>query len=340
MKQAFSILLILICFHQKAFLQNVVYSKLQFTSKEKERVSIDSIYNYSFSAFDSAGKGISYSVEKLPSWLRFNAVDHSISGKAATAGQYLVHLMASTNDTVVHQRFMLTVYNKRTKNILALGNSITNGTNKFNSYRRDLWQLLHSANYNFDFIGSWNKHHIGGDVPDPDFDMDHDGHSGWTAQDILSPPDWDKQRGNLTTWIETYTPDIVLVELGTNDVFQCVPAKDAMHSISEIINILRNKNPHVKIFLAQIPPLGAQWADKKLCGTDTAYSKSIDIFNKQIVKLAAEKNTNVSKVITVDLFTGVHPATDMYDDIHPNDTGEKDMAERWFKAISKYLQKL
>lgn len=340
MKKTSLIILTLICFQQKAFLQNAAYSKLQFTSKEKERISIDSIYHYKFNAFDSAGKSISYYVEKLPSWLKFNVHDHSISGKAVKPGQYMIHLLASTNDTIIHQRFMLTVFNKNTINILALGNSITNGTNRFNSYRRDLWQMLHHANYNFDFIGSWNKHHMGGEVPNPDFDMDHDGHSGWTTHDILSPPGWDSTRGNIHIWIQTYTPDIVLVELGTNDVFQCVPVKEAMNNISEIIDILRNKNPHVKIFLALIPPLGAQWADKKLCGNDTTYIKSIEIFNKNVSRLASEKNTDISKVITVDLFTGVHPATDMYDDIHPNDIGEKNMAESWYKAIKKYLNKI
>lgn len=321
-------------------MQNAMHSKLQFTSREKNRVSIDSMYYYQFSAIDSSGNSFSFSVGGLPSWLIFNAVEHSISGKPSKPGQYMIHIAASTSDTTVHQRFMLTVYNKKTRNILTLGNSITNGTSKYDSYRRRLWQLLHKGNYNFDFIGSWSLHHMGGAVPDPDFDMDHDGHSGWTTRDILNPPDWDRIRGNINVWIQSYTPDIVLVELGTNDVFQCIPAKEAMNNISSIIDILRNKNPHVKIFLAQIPPLGAQWSGKKLCGTDTSYSKSIEIFNNHIVKLAAEKNMPVSKVITVDLYTGVHPATDMYDDIHPNDIGEENMAESWYKAINKYLQKL
>ncbi len=340
MIRAALILWMLICFQQNAFLQNISHSKLQFISKENERASIDYTYHYNFNAFDSSGNTISYSVGELPSWLRFDIVDRSLSGKPVQPGQYMIHLLASTEDTIVHQRFMLTVYDRNTINILALGNSITNGTNEFNSYRRDLWQLLHNANYNFDFIGSWNRHHMGGEVPNPDFDMDHDGHSGWTTHDILSPPDWDKQKGNLDTWLQTYTPDIVLAELGTNDVFQCVAAKDAMKNISSIIDILRNKNPHVKIFLAQIPPLGAQWADKKLCGTDTSYSRSIDIFNKQVIKLAAAENSAVSNIAAVDLFTGVYPETDMYDDIHPNNIGEKHMAESWYKAINKYLKKL
>ena len=122
MKKTSLIILTLICFQQKAFLQNAAYSKLQFTSKEKERISIDSIYHYKFNAFDSAGKSISYYVEKLPSWLKFNVHDHSISGKAVQPAQYMIHLLASTNDTIIHQRFMLTVFNKKTINILALGN--------------------------------------------------------------------------------------------------------------------------------------------------------------------------------------------------------------------------
>ena len=340
MKKTVLILLMCIYFHPKAFMQFATHSKLQFTSKQVDRVSIDSMYYYQCSAFDSSGDSFAFSVDGLPTWLYFNASDHSISGKPPKPGQYMIHIIDSTADTIIHQRFMLTVYNLKTINILTLGNSITNGTNRYNSYRRDLWQLLHKGNYNFDFIGSWSLHHMGGEVPNPDFDMDHDGHSGWTTHDILNPPGWDSARGDMKIWIQTYTPDIVLVELGTNDVFQCIPAKEAMNNISVIINILRNKNPHVKIFIAQIPPLGAQWADKKLCGIDTSYSKSVKIFNNNIAKLAAETNTLISSVVTVDLYTGVHPATDLYDDIHPNDRGERNMAESWFKAIKKYVSKL
>jgi GDSL-like Lipase/Acylhydrolase family/Putative Ig domain len=340
MKRVALILLLCTCCRQKVFLQTMPGSKLQFTSKEKNRVSIDSMYYYQFSAIDSTGKPVSYAVAGLPQWLHFNRAGHSIAGKPARPGQYLVDIAASTLDTTVHERFMLTVYDHRTMNILALGNSITNGTSTYNSYRRALWQMLHAGNYDFDFIGSWSLHHMGGPVPDPDFDMDHDGHSGWTTRDIVFPPAWDSMRGNLNQWIRGYTPGIVLIELGTNDVFQCVPADESMKNIDSIIDILRSKNPRVNIFVAQVPPLGAQWADKKLCGTDIPYSRSIQVFNEHVVKMAAEKNLANSAVIAVDLYSGVHPSTDMYDDIHPNTKGEKDMAQRWFDAIRSHLVKL
>lgn len=180
---------------------------------------------------------------------------------------------------------------------------------------------------------------MGGSVPDPDFDMDHDGHSGWKASDILSQPNWDMQRGNIHEWIQNYKPDIVLMELGTNEVFQCSPVKEAINNIFSIIDIIRKKNPHVKIFVALIPPLGAQWVNKKLCGNDIAYGEAVKNFNRQLAIGIAAKNTVASQVIAVDQYTGVNPAIDMYDDIHPNAVGEKKMAERWYTAIHKYLKK-
>lgn len=313
--------------------------RVSFTSVPVKRVAVGTKYDYNFSTIDSAGNSISYSC-KIPSWLKFDKTKSLLTGKPIKAGQYPVAISAATKDTVIRQQFMLTVYDDQTRNIWAIGNSITNGTGIYNSYRRDLWKLLHAAHYNIDLIGSWDMHHMGGNVPDPDFDMDHDGHSGWTAHHVLEPPDWDKQRGNIDQWLQGDKPDIVLIELGTNDVFQCVSTAAAMNDLSVIIDKLRTRNPSVKVLMAQIPPLGAQWAPKKLCGTDTAYGKAIDLFNAAVRTLARSTTTAKSPVIAVDQFTGLEPATDMYDDIHPNSKGEKKMAERWYKALQPFLTKL
>ncbi len=313
---------------------------LQFVSTEVSRVEINKRYTYLFDAKDSAGNSIQYAVKDLPPWLSYNPQQHSVSGVAPTAGQYPVNIIGVTEKDTAKQCFMLTVYNKQTTNILCLGNSLTNGTATFNSYRRYLWKLLHGGNYNFDFIGSWSKHHGGGEMPNPDFDLDHEGHSGWTFEDVLKPPSWDSARGNLHTWLNNYNPDIVLIELGTNDVFHCRTPKDMFGNLNVILYLLREKNKHVRIFIAQIPPLGAQWSDKKLCGNDTTYAEAVINLNKNIVSYAAEHSTAQSSVIVVDEFTGVNPATDMYDDIHPNTKGEAAMAQRWFDAIKKYLKKI
>lgn len=313
--------------------------QISFATQPNNRVAVGEKFFYQFSATGS-NKTTRYSCIDLPPWIDYNQKTNTLSGSSEKAGQWLIQLAASTSDTTVRQNFALTVYDGQTRNILALGNSITNGTATFNSYRRYLWQLLHKDRYNFDFIGSWNKHHGGNPVPDPDFDMDHDGHSGWKASDIIKPPDWDSIRGNMDKWLVLYSPDIVLMELGTNEVFQCVSPADALKDFSLIIDKLRNKNDSVKIFLAQIPPLGRQWAPKKLCGGEISYEQSVHSFNKAVVEFAGLKTTPKSPVIIVDQFTDIDPATDMYDDIHPNEKGEIKMAERWFKAITPFLHHL
>jgi lysophospholipase L1-like esterase len=314
--------------------------KIYFTSKEITRVAVKANYYYRFNAADSNGNSTSYSLKKLPPWLKYNANDYTISGVPTKAGQFPIDIIAFAKTDTTHQQFMLTVFDKQTKNILCLGNSLTNGVDTFNSYRRDLWQMLHADNYNFDFIGSWSKHAGGTTSPEPDFDMDHDGHSGWTFADILKPPSWDSARGNLYEWLKGYTPDIVLMELGTNDVFQCRTPKEMFGNLNDILTLLREKNNNVKIFLAQIPPLGARWSDKKLCGNDATYDDDIVNLNKQIVSYALEHSTSKSTIIVVDQYTGVDPSKDMFDDIHPNTKGEKIMAERWFQAIKGNLKKL
>ena len=331
------LLLLLPVFFLKASCQDSLHSKLYFTSAENSRVHIGATYYYKCTAFDSSRGALLYSAETLPAWLTFNTATHVLAGKATKTGQYAVTLAVSNGAAIAHQHFMLTVFDAHTVNIACIGNSITNGTSTYNSYRRALWQMLHKAGYNFDMVGSWSKHHAGGPVPNPDFDMDHDGHSGWNAAHIFNPPDWDSARGNINQWLTMYTIDIALVELGTNDVFQCRTAKDVIANLTTLVNVLRKQNGQVKILIAQIPPLGVQWAPKKLCGDSIGYSTRIYELNTAILALTHKLNNHASPVIAVDQFTGVNPATDMYDDIHPNTKGEEEMAKRWFDKIKNFL---
>jgi lysophospholipase L1-like esterase len=316
------------------------YARPFFTSAGKNRVAENTVYNYHVQAKDSAGYPVSFLATKLPEWLRFDSASAIISGRTDKAGQYTIEVEASNQRSTSKQRFILTVYNNKTSNILCLGNSITNGTSSYNSYRRALWQMLHQNNYNFDLIGSWSSHHMGGEVPDPDFDMDHDGHSGWNFADIFHPPSWDSVRGNINEWLKSYKPDIVLLELGTNDVFQCRSVNDIHKDFEELVKVLRKKNSSVKIFVAQIPPLGKQWATQKLCGNDIDYGQAILQLNKALAGFCATYSSKVSPLIVVDQYSGLDPSTEMYDDIHPNAAGEKKMAEKWFESIHKYISKL
>lgn len=314
--------------------------KLSFSSREVSAVSAGTNYSYAFFASDPANNFIHYHVPLLPVWLHFDKKKNVLSGSTRIAGQYPIHIIATNGKDTVHQHFMLTVCNSQTTKILCLGNSITNGTGKYNSYRRALWQLLHQGNYNFDFIGSWSKHSEGREMPDPDFDLDHEGHSGWTFADIFTPPTWDNTRGNINEWLKNYSPDITLLELGTNDVFHCRLLSEIVTDLTRLLQTLRQKNEHVVIVLAQIPPLGQQWAGKKLCGDSSSYDQRIRSLNSELARFALVNSTKESPVLITDQYTGVVTGTDLYDDIHPNEKGEKLMAERWFKVIHKLVNKL
>lgn len=296
-----------------------------FVSKEKTRVHLDSVYRYQFTAIDSGGNPIYYDVSVLPSWLAYSKADRSIVGKPLRVGQYSVRVIASNRKSTTSQNFMITVFDNQTVNILPIGNSITNGTDIYNSYRRALWRKLHKGNFNFDFIGSWSKHHMGGEVPNPDFDLDHEGHSGWTYEHLFNPPDWDVKRGNIRQWVQYYTPDLVLIELGTNDVFQCRSPDEMIKNLSSLVTLLRSKNSDVKIFVGSIIPLGPKWIDQNLCGR--TYKELLHEANERIVDFVRQNATQRSPLILVDQYSAINPRQHLYDDIHPNALGEEVMAE-------------
>ena len=218
-----------------------------------------------------------------------------------------------------------------TVKILPLGDSITDGDGQHDSYRRPLWHLLHSDGIQVDFIGSkrLNGYHDES-PPHPDFDQDHEGHSGWTARDIITgPAGWDNQRGNIHEWLLTYKPDIVLLHIGTNDVFKCTPIYDIVEAIRSVVMTSHEANPQVAVILAKITPIGeAQQLgfEDKYCGGNRTLGRIVEELNGAIDSFAGTARI-------VDVHSVIDPRSDLYDGIHPNTTGERKIADVWFKAI-------
>jgi len=200
--------------------------------------------------------------------------------------------------------------------IMPLGNSITQSDSNHNSYRRNLWKKLQAGGYNVDFVGSKTKHNLWSTPPDPDFDLNHEGHWGWRADQILK---------KIDTWAHRYQPDIVLLHLGHNDIFQANSLQSTINEMEHIIDILRRHKPSVTVLLAQLIPTHPQ-------------STSIQKLNSKIPELAKSKNSATSPVIVVNQWEGFDASADTYDGVHPNESGEEKMATRWYMALSKILQ--
>jgi PGF-pre-PGF domain-containing protein len=233
-----------------------------------------------------------------------------------------------------------TLHQSPTVHILPLGDSITQGENRnsnnYNSYRRPLWSLLQTAtaSYDVNFVGSWDRAFPDTTSPNPDFDMDHEGHWGWYAEQILNGcvPGCEagSGTGKLETWLQGYTPDVVLLHIGTNDLKDPgddqVVVDQTLTEIGQIIDELRADNPQVVVLLAQILP-----------STRPERALRIPILNAAIPAFAANKTQPNSPVIVVDQNTGFSTSTDLYDGTHPNQTGEQEMADRWFAALENVL---
>lgn len=217
--------------------------------------------------------------------------------------------------------------------ITPLGDSITEY-----GYRYDLWTGMVDAGWSFDLIGSMSGAPLRDGVETTwpahaglTLDADHEGHAGWTSTDILqNPGTWDQDRGTVHDWLGAYTPDLVLIHLGTNDAFYEFDADRVTDALATLIGALRLANPRVQVHLAQIIPLVYEhWQG----GT---YDKWVRRYNEAIPGLAAALDRAESPVVVVDQYTGFDGATETYDGIHPNAAGDAKVAARWLASLEAH----
>jgi acyl-CoA thioesterase-1 len=201
-----------------------------------------------------------------------------------------------------------------TVKIMPLGDSITQGYRGRDSYRRDLWLKLKEAGADVDFVGSMKNNFMGTPAHE-DFDMDHEGHWGWRADQILE---------KIDSWAAKFKPNIVLMHLGTNDIGSQQDITETVTELKKIIALLRKHNPGVTILLAQIIPVAFTYANIRIMK-----------FNDALPELAKSLNSERSPIIIVNHFSGFDAMRDTYDGIHPNESGIKKMVVKWAAALNK-----
>jgi lysophospholipase L1-like esterase len=211
--------------------------------------------------------------------------------------------------------------------ILPLGDSITQANNMHLSYRYNLWTKLIDDGRLFNMVGSLDNNFNGDPTWPPylghNFDPDHEGHWGWRADQVLNGR---IGQGSLREWLAYYTPDVVLIHIGSNDVYQGQSTVSSVTEIKAIIDTLRTDNPNVTIFLAKLIPINS--------GT---YNPRIIALNAEMDGIAANKSTVDSPVWVVDQYSGFDAAVDTYDNVHPDASGEEKMAQKWHDAMQTYL---
>lgn len=200
--------------------------------------------------------------------------------------------------------------------ICPMGDSITRGgmepDSAYPSYRYNLWNMLRNGGYDVDFVGSTAEPNFQRFV----FDQDHDGHSGYTTEKLAN---------DIDQLMMNYTPDIVLLYIGTNDVLQQIPMSDRMRSMDRIVSSIRQKNPNVKILIAQIAPTSDTFRNE--------YAE-LTTFNQELLNYAQRSTSVASPIVIVDMYSAW--STDLFnqeDGIHTSTDGELQLAQRWANAL-------
>ncbi|MEK9614027.1 MAG: hypothetical protein VW080_08895 [Flavobacteriaceae bacterium] len=208
--------------------------------------------------------------------------------------------------------------------IMPLGASRVEGDSpEFESYRYELWKDLTDSGWIFDFIGTQSDGAYYPPYKGQNFDLDHEGRSGWTSEQILN---------EIEDWLnETGAPDIVLFSSpGGNDALENRPFDEVIMNIIGIIEILQKVNPTITILIEQMAPAHSESMTPDL----TAYHKRL---LEEVLTIAANQSTAFSKVIAVDMFSEFEDRF-LADAEHYNQLGAKFIASKYFNVLKNVLQ--
>ena len=150
--------------------------------------------------------------------------------------------------------------------------------------------------------------------------------------------------------METYNPDIVLLQIGTNDVLSAYNDGiiDRLENLVDyIISYMEQDDT---LFVTTIPNFdvsvlndaGWLWAygwgvpNDELTNTIQSY---IDSYNSSIKDLVLKKQSEGNTHIQfADINSIVDYSTDLYDGVHPNEVGYQKMGEYWSNVLTSYIK--
>lgn len=207
--------------------------------------------------------------------------------------------------------------------ILPFGDSITRGAKSSDDggYRSPLFKLIVAGKQKATFVGS--AAHGPTTVSGQTFPRSHEGHAGWTIDPGFNQIS--SSYSGISKLVPSPAldgkPDIILLMIGTNDLFARETDKMATR-LEALLDKIALNAPRSLIVLAQITPRGTN--DPNL----TAYNAKIP----SIIKAHAAKGQHI---IGVDM--SKLPVSLLADGTHPNDKGYAYMADIWYAAIKDLL---
>ncbi len=189
--------------------------------------------------------------------------------------------------------------------LMPLGDSITWGVGSpsGNSYRAFLRNQLSADGHAVDFVGSGRS----GTMSDPD----NEGHSGWRIDQIA---------GIADSVLARYRPNVVTLEIGTNDLngnYQIPTAPDRLRAL---IDRITRDVPGVTVLVGTVIV--------STSGTEEANRPG---FNAKLPGIVQAAQAAGKHVRLVDM--GALNRADLSDALHPNDNGFRKMADAFNAGV-------
>ena len=198
--------------------------------------------------------------------------------------------------------------------IMPLGDSLTYGealTTVQGGYRNRLYELLTAGNFNVDFTGTFR------DTDNPTLpDVDHQGWPGART---------DQLRGQIDGWLRvTEDPDVVLLLIGTNDIWQNRTVTATLNNLSSLIDDIATRRPFARIIVSTLPPR-----------TDSTTYENLQLQYNAGIPAVVEQHVALGRQVSMlDMHPVLTPFDYSSDGVHPSTGGYQKMAAAWSAALN------
>ena len=213
--------------------------------------------------------------------------------------------------------------------ILPLGDSITEGfASSGGGYRVELFRQALEQDKSITFVGAANPNGPS-EVDGTPFPRNHEGHGGFT---IDTDSGHSGISGSITNdALDDFSPHIVLLMIGTNDINGNVDVANAPQRLGNLIDDITERSPDTLVVVASVAPVKDDGTNAKMVQ-----------YNMGVEQVASERAADGAHVIFVDNYAAIHDVADwknalMADNLHPNDAGYDAFGQSFFDAISSYL---
>ena len=220
--------------------------------------------------------------------------------------------------------------------VMPLGDSITDGFTgqPDGGYRLTLWNLLKENGYtdNIDFVG---PNGLDSTVWDSNgSDMNHAGYSGYAIADI---PNQRSGIYNFSEWLmQEYPADVVLLQIGTNDILSS--ALDGMNERLELLidTILTYIPEDGLLYVSTVPYMDADVTNYTDAYTVEEMDKAVDDYNTQIREIVSRKQAEGKPIAQADI-NSVLTKADLLDGVHPSAAGYEKMGNYWYSKLTEFI---